>query len=176
MSKQSKLFIAQVGRTVGLHGDLKLHLHTDFPQQFKTGSKFDSSHGDLEIARYDHSRGIVRFVGFASRESARELTNTKLYSTPEQTLDQIELDDGEHFWFEIIGSAVVEDGEILGEVEDIDRMLDVDYLSVSTSEALVARGLPKSFLLPYIPRYIVEFDAAAGEIRTIDARDILEAS
>ncbi|MDO8260641.1 MAG: ribosome maturation factor RimM, partial [Candidatus Magasanikbacteria bacterium] len=42
MSKQlSKLLhIATIGKTVGLKGDMKLHIQSDFPEQFKKGSSF----------------------------------------------------------------------------------------------------------------------------------------
>ena len=174
--RSERLFIAQIGRTVGLRGDLKLHLHTDFPEQFTSGARFASSHGDLTVEAYDPRRGLIRFVGYASMESAKKLTNTRLYSTPEQTRQQVELGEGEHFWFEIIGCEVVEAGEVLGRVEAIDRMLDTDYLSIATAPALIEAGLPRSFLLPYIPRYILSADTQAGRIETVDARDVLEAS
>jgi 16S rRNA processing protein RimM len=174
--KSQKFFIAQVGRTVGLHGDMKLNLHTDFPEQFKSGAVLATDKGDLQIDSYDPRRGLVRFVGYASVDSAKPLTNTKLYSTLEQTRDHIQLGEGEYFWFDIIGSTVIENGEILGIVEDIDRMLDTDYLAIVTDPALVDQGLPKDFLLPYIPRYIVKFDSTDRQIHTIDARSVLEAS
>ncbi len=174
--KTDRFLIAQIGRTVGLHGDLKLNLHTDFPEQFKPGAVFVSDRGELEVQKYDPKRMLISFVGYASMESAKKLTNARLYSTLEQTKEQIELKEGEHFWFEIIGAKVVEDGEVLGEVKEIDRMLDVDYLSISTDPALIKSGLPKSFLLPYIPRYILDFDSSAGKIHTVDAKDVLEAS
>jgi 16S rRNA processing protein RimM len=174
--KSEKFFIAQIGRTIGLHGDLRLNLHTDFPDQFKPGVVFSTNRGDLEIAEHNPKRGLIRFVGYASMESAKQLTNTKLYTTLEQTKEQIELGEGEHFWFDIIGSSVVENGEVLGKVDDIDRMLDTDYLAISTDSILVENGMPKQFLLPYIPRYIVEFYSDSKEIHTVDARDVLEAS
>jgi len=174
--KPETFFIAQIGRTVGLHGDLKLNLHTDFPEQFKTGAVFASDRGDLEIIDYNPARKLVRFSGYASVESAKRLTNTKLYSTLEKTREQVELAEGEHFWFEIIGCEVVEEGTVLGTVDDIDRMLDTDYLAIRTATPLVEAGLPKNFLLPYIPRYIVSADTEAKRIETVDARDVLEAS
>ncbi len=59
-----KLFIAQIGKSHGLRGDLKLHLHTDFPEQFQVGYSFDSSIGRLEISRVDIQRGIIAFKGY----------------------------------------------------------------------------------------------------------------
>ena len=168
--------IAQIGRTVGLHGDLKLNLHTDFPEQFKAGAVFASSRGDLTVETYNSARGLIRFVGYASMESAKQLTNTKLYSTPEKTRAEVELEEGEHFWFEIIGCAVVENGVTLGVVEEIDRLTDADYLAIRTDEKMVENGCPKSFLIPYIPRYIRHVDTEAQTIDVVDAHAILEAS
>jgi 16S rRNA processing protein RimM len=169
-------FIAQVGRTVGLHGDLKLNLHTDFPEQFKAGAVFTTDRAELTIETYNPTRRLIRFIGYASVESAKKLTNTKLYTTLDQTKEMVELGDGEHFWFEIIGCNVEEGGEVLGRVEEIDRMLDTDYLSIVTDAALVEAGLPKHFLLPYIPRYILRADTDTKVIEVVDARDVLEAS
>ncbi len=173
---QDKLFIAQVGRTVGLHGELKLHLHTDFPQQFQDGVTFDSSRGKLTINHYNHKKGTISFVGYASMEDAKKLTNAKIYSTKEQTKDLCELEEGEHFWFDIIGMSVYDGDLNLGVVADIDRMLDTDYLSIKTEKNLIQNGMPKEFLIPYIPRYILSVDESSQKIITKDTLQILEAS
>jgi len=170
------LFIAQIGRTVGLHGDLKLHLHTDFPEQFQAGSILESSKGRLEIASYNAVRSLIRFVGYGSIESAKKLTNTKLYSTQAQTKADCNLEEGEYFWFDIIGSQLYEGELLLGVVEDIDRMPGADYLVIKTDQVLVGEGLAKVFLLPYIPRYILSVDDASKRIEAADAKEILEAS
>jgi 16S rRNA processing protein RimM len=176
MAKNNKFLIAQVGRTVGLRGDLKLHLHTDFPEQFKKGITFSSDRGELKVSDINLKRGTIRFDGFENIDDAKKLTNAKIYSSLEQTKELCNLQDGEHFWFDIIGCSVVEDGEILGKVADIQRMLDIDYLVIKTDKKLQEQNMPKEFLLPYIPRYIDSSDIQAKEIYTKDAKDVLEAS
>lgn len=171
-----QFFIAQIGKTVGLRGDLKFHLHTDFPEQFKVGQHYRSDRGDLEIAEINPVRGIIRFRGYESRESAAKLTNIKLYADKEQTVEHCKLAKGEHFWFELIGASVMQDTEVLGVVTEIQRITDTDYLIIKTDAHLVESGLPRSFLLPYIPRYIIDADVEAQKIFTKDAKDILEAS
>lgn len=173
---QDKFLIAQIGRTVGLHGDLKLNLHTDFPEQFKTGTTFDTARGKLQIASYNPTRELISFVGYASIDDAKKLTNTKIYSTLEQTKNDCALKDDEYFWFDIIGCNVYQDDELLGIVSDIDRMMDLDYLSIKTSQVLIESGLPKIFLLPYIPRYIISVNKEDSRISTKDAKSVLEAS
>jgi 16S rRNA processing protein RimM len=169
-------FIAQIGRTIGLWGDLKFHLHTDFPEQFKVGQTYKSDRGNLTIADIDFKRGTIRFRGYESIDSAKKLTNTKLYANEEQTKEKCDLKEGQHFWFDVIGCVVKQDDEVLGLVEDIQRMADTDYLAVKTDASLVEAGLSKNFLLPYIERYIIKVDTEEKIVYTKDAKDILEAS
>jgi 16S rRNA processing protein RimM len=175
MSNDSSL-IAQIGRTIGLWGDLKFYIHTDFPEQFKVGSTFKSNRGELTIADINHTRGTIRFRGYESIDSAKKLTNAKLFSNEEQTKENCHLDEGQYFWFDMIGCSVKQDDEILGRVDDIQRMGDTDYLSVNTDKHLVETGLSKNFLLPYIERYIIKVDIDQKIVYTKDAKDILEAS
>ncbi|HEY9189562.1 MAG TPA: ribosome maturation factor RimM [Sulfurovum sp.] len=169
-------FIAQIGRTVGLWGDLKFHLHTDFPEQFKVGQTYKSDRGNLTVADVNLTRGTIRFTGYESVDSAKKLTNAKLYADEAQTKESCVLDEGQYFWFDMIGCEVKQGDEVLGRVEDIQRMADTDYLSIRTEEGLVNTGLPNHFLIPYIERYILEVDTEAKIVHTKDAKDILEAS
>jgi len=173
---RKRFFIAQIGKTVGLRGDLKLHLYTDFPQQFRKGTTLQSSRGLLSVEAYDPRRGLIRFEGYGTPEEARRLTNAEIYSDEEQTRELCPLKEGEYYWFDLIGSEVVESGEVLGTVREIQRMLDVDYLLVETEENLCKKGMPGSFLIPYLPRYVLSVDTGSRKIETRDARDILEAS
>ncbi len=174
--KKDKFFIAQVGRTVGLRGDLKLHLHTDFPKQFKSGITLNTDRGSLHIKSYDPKRNLIRFEGYESPELAKKLTNTKIYSDENQTRELCPLKEGEYYWFEILGAKIQENKDYLGVVKEIQRMLDIDYLLIETDSSLQDEGLAKSFLLPYIPRYILSFDRDKKVIYVQDARDVLEAS
>ena len=171
-----KFFIAQIGRTIGLWGDLKFHLHTDFPEQFKVGQTYKSDRGNLTIADINFTRGTIRFTGYESIDSAKKLTNTKLYANEAQTKENCELAEGQHFWFDVIGCVVKQDDEVLGVVDDIQRMADTDYLAVNTEASLIEAGLSKQFLLPYIERYIIKVDTEEKIVYTKDAKDILEAS
>ena len=175
MSNDTSL-IAQIGRTVGLWGDLKFHIHTDFPEQFKAGKTYKTDRGDLTISEMNTKRGTIRFQGYESVDAAKQLTNVKIYADIAQTKEDCDLKEGEHFWFDIIGCQVKQEDEILGVVEEIQRMADTDYLSIKTDNALVEAGFSKNFLLPYIDRYIIKSDTQEKIVYTKDAKDILEAS
>jgi len=176
-NRADRFLIAQIGKTHGLRGDLKLHLHTDFPEQFKVGYSFDSSIGRLEVSRVNQKRGTIAFCGYDQDiDMAKPLTNVKLYSTIEETKERCRLREGEHFWFDLEGCEVVENGEVLGIVEQMQRFGDVNYMSVKTSKSLVDRGFVSNFLIPYIKRYVLRVDIDSKKIYVQDAKDILEAS
>lgn len=168
--------IAQIGRTVGLWGDLKFHLHTDFPEQFKVGKSYQSNRGKLTISDINEKRGTIRFVGYEGVDSAKKLTNVKLYADEKQTREDCDLEEGQYFWFDIIGCSVSDEGETLGVIKEIQRMGDTDYLVIDTQKSLVDAGMSKNFLLPYIERYILSVDTEAKTVTTQDAKDVLEAS
>ncbi|SFV65326.1 16S rRNA processing protein RimM [hydrothermal vent metagenome] len=175
MSNDASL-IAQIGRTIGLWGDLKFHIHTDFPEQFQVGKTYQSNRANLTISDINHKRGTIRFVGYESIDAAKKLTNVKIFADEAQTRQNCDLEEGEYFWFDIIGCLVKEDDEIVGKVTEIQRMADTDYLVIKTDEALVKKDFSKSFLLPYIERYILKSHVEEKIIYTKDAKDILEAS
>ena len=129
---------------------LKLHLHTDFPEQFQVGYSFETSSGSLEISRINLKRGLVAFKGYDGVDYAKKLTNTKIYASLDETKERCKLEEGEYFWFEIDGCSVIENGETLGKITEIQRMVDINYLIIETDEKLVESGLSKSFLIPAI--------------------------
>ena len=176
MNKHQKFFIAQVGKTHGLHGDLKLHIHTDFPEQFKAGYTFQTSSGELEVKEVNLTRGIISFRGYEGVDYAKKLTNTKIYATMEETKERCELKDGEHFWFEIEGCSISEDGKILGVIAEMQRLADVNYMFIETDKSLIDAGFATTFLVPYIDRYLLRTDIEVKTVFTHDAKEILEAS
>jgi 16S rRNA processing protein RimM len=171
------LHIATLGRTVGLRGDMKLHIKSDFPEQFVAGAEFVTQRGErLRIAEVNPARETVRIDGIDSPEAAKRLINVKLFTTEEATREQCTLEEGEYFWFDIIGCEVREEGRLLGVVKAIERIGVQDYLSVRTDGVLVEQGESKNFLIPYHEPFIVETDIAQKRIEVKGAFDILQAS
>ena len=155
MSNRSNKFqVAKLGKAVGLHGEMKLHLKTDFPEQFKPGACFDSKRGELVIESYNPERGLVKFRGYDSMEDAKRLTNLDLFTTEEKTRQEIKLDEGQYFWFDIIGASVYEGSLLLGKVSEIERLGATDYLKLDTDKDLVSKKMPNSFLIPYLDNFV----------------------
>jgi len=170
----NSLTIATIGKAVGLWGEVKLHLHTDFNSQFKKNATFlTNKNKELTIERYDPNRNLVKFLGVSTREDASKLTNQKLLSSIEESRKSCELNDNEYFWFDIIGCTVKEDDKTLGVVKDIQRLTTNDYLEVDVAKEL--QEYAKSFLIPYIKDvYIKKVDIENKTIYTKEAFSLLE--
>lgn len=172
------IYVAKLGKAVGLKGDLKLFIDSDFPQQFKKGATFTTNRNlTLKIVEYNTKRELVRFENYEDVDLAKKLTNQQLFTSYEQTKENCDLEENEFFWFDLMDCKIIEDDKELGVVKDIHRYPLNDYLEINTSKSLVSQGLPKTFLLPHIfDQYILEVDVENKTIKTQDAYDILENS
>lgn len=174
--KTNRFQVAKLGKTVGLFGEMKFHLKSDFPEQFKAGAVFDSKRGELVIESYNPERDLIKFKGVNSLEAAKKLTNVDLFTTEEKTRQDIKLEAGQHFWFDIVGNSVIEGELLLGTVTEIERLGATDYLKVKTDESLISKKMPNSFLIPYLDNFVLEVDTETKVIKVQGAFDILEAS
>ncbi len=170
--KSKKIPIAKLGKSHGVKGWQKIHLLTDFPEQFKPGSTFSSDKTSLTIEKIDLKRGLVKFKGVDTPEEAKKITNRMLYTTEEETRENIKLKDNEYFWFDIENCDVYENGKKLGRVKEIERA-DVDYLVINTDEELIKEGYPKRFLIDF-KRHVKDVDVENKKIEAQGALDILE--
>lgn len=170
MSSDS-LVVAKIGRTFGLFGELRLHLLSDFDELFQSGATFEcENHEPLKIDRYKD--GKVKFTGVDTKEAAAYLTNRHLYMTKAKTEEIIDLDDDELFYHQIDGYVVIDDGVALGDVVDTERIGNIDYLILKP----LVQGYEKTFMIPYIDRYVINLDKTKKEIYTKDCLGILEES
>ncbi len=177
MKMQDLLHIATIGKTVGIKGDMKLHLNTDFPEQFKSNRSFFINTQDrLTLREVNLDRGLIKIDKIFTPEDAKKYTNTKLYATLEETRQNCKLKEGEYFWFDIEGCSVVEADVTLGKVVEIDRINAANYLKIQTDALLIKEGFAKTFLLPHNPPFVIQTDIQNKIITTQGAKDILEAS
>ena len=180
MSKQFKeqlLHIATIGKTVGIHGDMKFHIKCDFPEQFVGGATFFTNlKKEITLSDVNLDRGIVKIAGINTIEDAKKFTNAKLFTTREETRKNCHLEDDEYFWFDLEDCEVYEDGKLLGVVNEVERIAVTNYLNVTTDEKLVAAGSAKLFLIPFQEPFRVSVDIDKKIIIVNGGMDILEAS
>ena len=180
MSKQFKeqlLHIATIGKTVGIHGNMKFHVKCDFPEQFHNGATFLTNlKKNITLNDVNLEKGIIKIDGIHTIEDAKKFTNAKLFTTREETRKNCHLDDGEYFWFDLDDCDVFEDGKLLGKVDEVQRILITNYLSIKTDEELIKAGHAKSFLIPFQEPFRVSVDIDKKIITVSGGMDILEAS
>ena len=178
MKKSNKIFVAKLGKAVGLQGYLRLFIDSDFPEQFEKGAIFSTNRNlHLKVLEYNSQRELIKFEGYEDLEIAKKLTNQELYSTFEQTKEFCKLDENEFFWFDLISCDVYENDLKLGFVKDIQRYPLNDYLELITDAELVNKGLPKTFLIPHLfTKYILNVDIEKKIINVKNSFEILENS
>ncbi|VAY87189.1 16S rRNA processing protein RimM [hydrothermal vent metagenome] len=166
---KDKIYIAKIGKTVGLKGHLKLYIDSDFPEQFSKNSTFTTTKDIvLTIDNFNIKNDLIKFVGYDTIEDSSKLVNQQLLSTIEKTKDSCVLQDKQYFWFDLIGCKIIENDKLLGNVLDIHRYPLDDYLEIQADT--------KTFLLPYTKQYIVAVNIEKELIIAQGACDILEAS
>ena len=171
--KSNFLEVAKLGKVVGLKGELKLHIKSDFPEQFIEGKSFYlNKNQTLTIEWYNQNRGLIKFKEVYSREIASKYVNKILLTTIEETKKNCKLNKDEFFWFDIIGCEIVENDEILGKVIEVEDFGKDNYLLIKTA----LDNLPKTFYIPYINHYIKNVDISLKTIYTKNAKLILENS
>jgi len=169
----NKIPIAKIGKTYGVKGWVKIHLLTDFPEQFKAGVSFEADKTTLTIEHINRKNNTIKFEGYNNPEDAKKLTNRILYSNENQSKENIKLKKDEWFWFDIIGCEVIEDDKVLGIIDDINRINDIDYVVVNINENLNYKQ--KRFLFDF-KRHVIDVDIENKKITTKDTLPILEAS
>lgn len=171
------IFVAKLGRAVGLKGQQKLIIDSDFPEQFKKNAKFfTDKNQELIIETYNTTSSVVKFQGIDTIDDAKKLTNRQLFATQEDTQKYCQLKEKEFFWFDMIGLEVIENGEVLGKINDIQRMPLSDYLLIDTKKELVEKKMATQFLLPYIDDFVLNVDIEDKKIFVKNAKEILQAS
>ncbi len=167
--------VAKLGKVVGLKGEIKLYIDSDFLEQFEANEVLHLKDGTpLHIEYYNPQREIVKFQEFSQREEVAKLVNADLFSSVEDTRKKCHLKEGEYFWFDLEGLRV-EDGErVLGRVKSVDRIANQDYLLVQTDKTLLEQKMAKQFYIPYVDAYIQAVDLEEGVIHTQNGYLLLE--
>ncbi|GMB95190.1 hypothetical protein NHP21011_12890 [Helicobacter heilmannii] len=167
------LVVGRLGRAVGLKGGLKLNLQSNCLECLTLGASVQVSSPlkpvqTYTIHAYESRTSLLFLEGISTREQAQGLVGSTLKMSAEETLRLCKLQEGEFLAFQLVGLEVVEEGEVLGVVLGVQSFAGVDYLQV--------QALAKTFLIPYIPRYIIHVDLINKRIETKDALGLLEES
>lgn len=148
-----RLTVGRLGGPHGVHGEIKLRLLTDDPDNLERVSTVYLGERDTPIAlesiRFVNDGALVRLAGTNSPEDAAKLSGlaVKIAAT-----DARPLEEGEYFLFQIIGlKAEDEHGEPLGTVIDIIETGAHDVLVIGERP-----GTSETLLVPSHPEFVIE--------------------
>lgn len=158
---EALVLVAKLGRTVGVQGFVRLHNLSDFPEQFECGASFFDKNSRVLKIKARNAQSVL-FEGFESLECAKTLVNLELFQSVEKSRTSCKLNEGEFFYFDIIGLEVFEDGLLLGVVKDI-LPAGNDLLLIKSDESLVKKGFASEFYLPYVDFYIKSVELGAKD-------------
>lgn len=158
---EALVLVAKLGRTVGVQGFVRLHNLSDFPEQFECGASFFDKNSRVLKIKARNAQSVL-FEGFESLESAKTLVNLELFQSVEKSRASCKLNEGEFFYFDIIGLKVFENGLLLGVVKDI-LPAGNDLLLIKSDESLVKKGFVSEFYLPYVDFYVKSVELGAKD-------------
>ncbi len=155
------LVVGHINKAHGRKGEVYVWSLTDYPGSHfapgavhfpgdEQGEKPSTSLGRLTIESVrPYRKGfLTKFAGVDDRDAAERLRGRYLLR-PFDAID--ELDEGEIFYHELLGSTVVHrDGAELGVVREVYPLRPADLLAVAGPEG--------DIMLPFIPEMVVEFD------------------
>jgi len=153
-----------IGRIVGMHGlngELRVELHTDFPERFAPGETVWLGEAltakTIQTAREHKGMILLALDDVTSRDEAEALRDEWLF-IPEDAA--MELPEGEYWVHDIIGLAVVDEaGQPLGQVTDI-LQTGANDVYIITPAAGVNRD--KELLIPAIAEVVQNVDLSSG--------------
>jgi len=154
------LTVGFLRRPHGVHGEIILDLHTDFPERLQSGRKLflgeEYQPMTLESVR-PHAKGmLIKFKGVETPEDVGQFRNQWVYV---RASDVPRLPEGQLYQHELFGFSVVdESGSLLGEL--------VEILETGANDVYVVRDVNgREILLPVIPSVILELEPVRRLIR-----------
>ena len=158
-----------VGRIVGSHalnGELRVELHTDFPERFAAGETIflgtALSRRVIERARDHKGMILLTLAGLTERTEAEELREEWLFIPDSAALP---LPEGEYYVHDIVGLAVLDEGGLaVGRVTDVLQTGANDVYIISPAPGI---NRDKELLIPAIAEVVQRVDLA---VRTLTIR------
>ncbi|RDU64904.1 16S rRNA processing protein RimM [Helicobacter didelphidarum] len=152
------IFLKQTADTIFSKSSIKNHIKFRVHKHTITTNQ-NIQYIPITLKSYNANNHTIQWKEFTTRQDSDLLRNLTFYSTIETTRELCKLNKDDFFYFDIIGMKVVENGKVLGVVQDIESIGNTHYFI-----------LAKNFFIPYIDRYIISVNIDSKEILTRDAR------
>lgn len=151
----------KIGKIIGTHalkGELKIRSYSDFnDQRFVIGHQLLI--GDfpdefiIKTVRFHKGNFLVSFEGLQNINLVEKYVGLNVYGYK----DDIELEDDEYFYGDLIGCTVINDNQEIGKVVSIFNNGAHDILSVETGHGKLS--------IPYVDAFIEDIDINNKQIK-----------
>ena len=157
-----RLLVGRIGRAHGILGEATIEVRTDEPdRRFAIGATVQTdTHGELTITSGRVHNGILLlgFNGITDRNGIEKLRNTMLYADVD--INEENDDEDEYHVMQLIGcQAVLESGEVFGEVTDVINLPGQDLLAIKTAQG--------EQLIPFVHQLVPTIDIANKKVVVI---------
>ena len=154
------LVVGRLRRTHGVHGELVMEVHTDFPERLQPETRvfIGSAHEAMLIASVrHHGQGLlIRLHGLDTPDAAARYRNQLVFVT---AADRPPLPEGYFYVHQLLGAEVID--EERGPVGRLSEVLHTGANDVY----VVTRPDGGELLLPVIPSVVLEVSAERHVIR-----------
>jgi 16S rRNA processing protein RimM len=157
-----RLLVGRIGRAHGILGEATIEVRTDEPdRRFAIGATVQTdSNGELKVISGRVHNGILLlgFEGITDRNSIEKLRNTLLYADVD--INETNDDEDEYHVMQLIGcEAVLESGEVFGEISDVVNLPGQDLLAIKTAHG--------EQLIPFVHQLVPTVDIANKKVVVI---------
>ena len=148
--------IGKILKPVGLRGEVKVLLLTDFPERFKslrevivqTKEKQEQEQYQIEYVRLGLPFVYITFAGLSSSAQVDSLIGGLIQLPEEQ---RVPLPEGSYYQFELQGMDVyLEEGTLLGKVNQV--------LQTGSNDVFVVKSGEREYLIPALHTVVREID------------------
>ncbi|HEX6954084.1 MAG TPA: ribosome maturation factor RimM [Agromyces sp.] len=172
--RPQQLRVGRLTKAHGLKGAIKLELYTDDPERrFVPGAEFSlqvpesspwhGKHLTIRELRWYNGHPVGFFEGVDDRTAAESLVKAILWV--DQPADEEPEPDA---WYDhqLVGLAVMRDGEKVGEVVHVDHL--------PAQDLLVVKSAGREIMVPFVSAIVPEVDVAAGTLTVTPPAGLFE--
>jgi 16S rRNA processing protein RimM len=154
--------VGRIGRAHGILGEATIEVRTDEPdRRFAIGATVQTdSMGELKITSGRVHNGILLlgFEGISDRNGIEKFRNVLLYADVD--INEVNDDEDEYHVMQLIGcQAVLESGQVFGEVTDVINLPGQDLLAIKTESG--------EHLIPFVHQLVPTVDITNKKVVVI---------
>jgi 16S rRNA processing protein RimM len=172
--RPQQLRVGRLTKAHGLKGAIKLELYTDDPdRRFTPGAEFSlqvpesspwhGKHLTIRELRWYNGHPVGFFEGVDDRTAAEGLVKAILWV--DQPADE-EVEPDAWYDHQLVGLAVLRDGEKVGEVVHVDHL--------PAQDLLVVKAGGREVMVPFVSAIVPEVDIAAGTLTVTPPAGLFE--